>query len=195
MDYRITKNELIDELTGWNAFLKRKVHLIACGGTAMTLLNVKVSTKDIDFMVPNENEYAYLIKTLEDLGYYQVTVYRWKRTGKFVYDLFCGNKIHTTELLESPLENNNNTVFEEYSFIYLGILNFYDLIISKIFHGTQVDFEDCTMLIKARYQEIDLKKLENRFLETASYDVSEIDVVKKMKEFFKIIKEEGIYDK
>ena len=48
MKYRLDKNRLLDILGGWNHFLKRKVHLIACGGTAMTLIGVKPSTKDID---------------------------------------------------------------------------------------------------------------------------------------------------
>jgi hypothetical protein len=34
---RIDKEQLFDVLETWNHFLRRKVHLIACGGTAMTL--------------------------------------------------------------------------------------------------------------------------------------------------------------
>ncbi len=192
--YRISKEELLDEMVGWNSFLKRKTHLIACGGTAMTLLNIKASTKDIDFMVPNVQEYKYLITTIESLGYTQVTGNGWRRDGKFVYDLFCGNNIHTTELLESPLESKNHIPYEEFTQIYIGILNFYDLITSKIFRGTHVDFEDCLTLIKARYKEIDIDVLNERFHETASYDVSEKEVTKKMKEFMELIKKEGIYD-
>jgi len=48
MEYRIDKDTLLDTLSVWNSHLKRKVHLIACGGTALTLLNVKESTKDIE---------------------------------------------------------------------------------------------------------------------------------------------------
>ena len=60
-DYRINKQELLKEIGGWNRFLKRKVHLIACGGTALTLLDLKESTRDIDFIVPHLAEYDYLI--------------------------------------------------------------------------------------------------------------------------------------
>ncbi len=56
MEYRLDKKELIDHLRTWNRFFKRKVHLIACGGTAMTLLGVKASTKDVDFTVPEIRE-------------------------------------------------------------------------------------------------------------------------------------------
>jgi len=37
MEYRLNKDSLLENLSGWNSFLKRKVHLVACGGTAMTL--------------------------------------------------------------------------------------------------------------------------------------------------------------
>jgi len=51
----------------------------------------------------------------------------------FVFDLFRGKYIHTTELLESPLEKGNNTIVKEYSNISLSTLNYYDLITSKLF--------------------------------------------------------------
>ncbi|MEK6681720.1 MAG: hypothetical protein AABY79_07115 [Nitrospirota bacterium] len=47
MEYRIDKERLLDIISAWDSFLKRRVHLIACGGTALTLLGIKASTKDI----------------------------------------------------------------------------------------------------------------------------------------------------
>lgn len=67
MEYRIDKQDLMDRIAGWDGFLKRSVHLITCGGTALTLLGIKTSTKDIDLIVPNLNEYEYLIATLKQL--------------------------------------------------------------------------------------------------------------------------------
>ena len=134
MEYRLNKKILLDELGQWNSFLKRKVHLIACGGTALTLMDIKPSTKDIDFMVPEESEYRYLIKTLKDLGYRQSTGSGWQKEGDvFIYDIFQGNRIHTTELLESPLEKGRHILLKEFSSLYIGILNEYDLIASKLF--------------------------------------------------------------
>jgi len=51
MDYRINKQTLLDVLGQWNGFLRRKIHLIACGGTALTLSDIKPSTKDVDFLL------------------------------------------------------------------------------------------------------------------------------------------------
>ncbi len=192
MDYQIDKQGLLKEIGAWNGFLGRKVILIACGGTALTLLGVKDSTKDIDLMVPRLQEYTYLIKTLEKLGYRPVTGSGWSRGGGFVFDLFQGKRIHTTELLESPLKESNHFLMKEYSRIYLGALNYYDLIISKLFRGTSVDFEDCLTLVSAKQNQIKLEKLRNRYLQTASFDVSEKRVVKNLNYFIKILKEKKI---
>ena len=174
MEYRLDKQRLLDILEQWNRFLKRKVHLIACGGTAMTLLDVKASTKDVDFIVPNVAEHAYLIKTLKSLDYEPVTSWGWLRKGDvFRFDLFPGKKIHTTELLDSPLTPGNHSVLKEYSRLYIGILNYYDLIASKLMRGTGVDYEDCLMLVKARCDQIDVCRLVDHYRELVSYDIAE----------------------
>ena len=81
MDFRLNKHQLLEELRLWNGFLGRKIHLIACGGTALTLLDVKESTKDVDFMVPDESEHKYLIRLLKELGYLQSTASGWQKKG------------------------------------------------------------------------------------------------------------------
>ena len=95
-EYRLDKNELFDNLREWNRFLKRKVHLIACGGTAMTLLGVKASTKDVDFMIPDIREYNYLTKQLPALGYKRTSGPGWKRVGEiFHFVLFIQRQQHS----------------------------------------------------------------------------------------------------
>jgi len=193
MEYRINKQTLLDALEQWNRFLKRKVHLIACGGTAMTLLQVKPSTKDVDFMIPKANEYAYLIKVLKNIGYEQVTGYGWRRKGDiFRFDLFQGNRIHTTELLESPLEPGNHSLLKEYSRLYIGILNEYDLITSKLIRGTGVDFEDCLMLMKFMRHKIDIERLVSHYRELASYDIAEARIAVHIDRFIELLEEKKI---
>ncbi len=194
MEYRLNKQILLDELGLWNRFIKRKVHLIACGGTALTLLDIKPSTKDIDFMVPIESEYKYLIKVLKDLGYEQKTGSGWQKKGDvFIYDIFLGNYIHTTELLKSPLEEGNHVLLKEFSYLYIGILNEYDLIASKLFRGTDVDFEDCLMLFKAHKDKIDIKRMEQHIKELASFDISEERILKNIDYFSDLLKKEKLY--
>jgi len=187
-EYRINKQELLNEISGWNRFLKRKIHLIACGGTALTLLEVKESTRDVDFIVPNLDEYDYLIANLKKLGYKAASGVGWNRGGKYIFDLFRGNNVHTTELLDSPLSPERHIFFEEFAYVYLGILNFYDMLISKLFRGSQVDFEDCIVLFKAKKDEINIKLFKNRFHETASYDVAQDRMLKNLEIFLEKIR-------
>ena len=191
MEYRIDKQGLLDALGAWNGFLKRKVNLVACGGTALTLLDIKASTKDIDLLVPETDEYNYLLKILKDLGYSSASGSGWARDDGFTFDLFRGKSVHTTELLESPLDKGNNIPVKEFSYIYLGVLNYYDLLISKLFRGTSVDMDDCMTLMKAKKAEIDIGRLSRRFKETASYDVSEDKVNNNLEHFMRLLKKEG----
>jgi len=190
MEYRIDKQSLLDRLSAWDGFLKKRVHLIACGGTALTLLGVKPSTNDIDLIVPGSSEYDYLISILKQLGYKTASGWGWSRGDGFIFDLFRRKTVHTTELLESPLEKRNHILIKEFNYIYLGILNYYDLIISKLFRATGIDIEDCLYLIKEKRKDIRIDKLIARFKETASFDVSEEKVNKNLEYFLK----EGLYE-
>lgn len=193
MEYRINKEALFEQFIAWDSFLKRKVHLIACGGTAMTLLGIKASTKDIDLLAPNIDEYEYLLKQLKQLGYRSTSGWGWARDKGFVFDIFKGKLIHTTELLESPLKETNNTLIKEFNHVYLGVLNYYDIIISKLFRATSQDIEDCLALINAKQKDINLDLLIKRFKETASFDVSENAVNLNLEHFLRIMKKRGLY--
>ena len=194
MDYRINNTALLDALALWNRFLRRKVHLIACGGTAMTLLGVKDSTKEVDFMVPVPAEHAYLIKQLSALGYIRETASGWKKEGEIIqYDLFCGNRIHTTELSHSPLEEGRHSLLKQFSRLYIGILNDYDLMASKLMRGTAVDFEDCTALFEAHRESLDISVLEARFDELVDYDTSELRIRPNIRVFKESLRKKGLY--
>ena len=161
----------------------------------MTLLGVKPSTKDIDLIVPVQEEYDYLIKILKELGYEPIRGAGWARDDGFIFDLFRGKFVHTTELLESPLKGENHIFIKEFSSIYLGALNFYDIVISKLFRADQVDVEDSLALMRQKKDDIKLDVLIKRFKQTASFDVSEDKVNKNLEHFLKILKKEGLYGK
>lgn len=160
----------------------------------MTLLGVKPSTKDVDFMAPKVNEHDYLVKQLAALGYNQVTGTGWQRKGEtFRFDIFRGHRIHTTELLVSPLDENRHTVLKEFSHLYIGILNDYDLISSKLMRGTRVDFEDCLSLAESRRADFDIEKLVAHFTELIGYDVAEERLRPNMGHFLDLLREKGLY--
>lgn len=173
-EYRLDREELLENLRAWNRVLRRKVRMIACGGTAMTLLGVKASTKDVDFMVPDIREFNYLTQQLPAMGYKQTKSSGWQRKGEvFHFDIFRGNNIHTTGLLQSPLEDGRNRLLVEFSHLYIGILNDYDLIASKLMRGTRVDFEDSVTLATAHQNELNIEQLVAHFHEMIGYDVAE----------------------
>lgn len=189
-EYRLDKDELLDNLRAWNRVLRRRVRLIACGGTAMTLLGVKASTKDVDFMIPDIREYNYLMKQLQAMGYTQTNGPGWQRRGDvFHFDIFRGNNIHTTGLLQSPLEDGRNSLLVEFSHLYIGILNDYDLIASKLMRGTRVDFEDCVMLAAAHRNKLDIERLVAHFNEMVDYDVAEARLRPNMDHFLELLRE------
>ena len=169
--YRIEVLDLLDTLENWNSLMNFRIHLIACGGTALTLLNIKESTKDIDLIVPEKNEYHKLIKFLKALNY------RYKGNGlahdddpNFIYQLWCGNRVFTTDLLESPLKDKNHILIKKWSHIYLGALNLTDLIITKMFRGTPADRADCIAAFAK--DQVDEEKLFERYSEAARYDLN-----------------------
>jgi len=188
----INKDELFLELSAVNSILRRKINLVACGGTAMTLLNVKPSTIDIDFLVPREDEHTYLIKTLKSAGYEEIiTDRRLKSATEFLYDLFRGQSVYSTELLEDPLAGENNLFINEWSNIYLGCLNYYDLIITKLFRGAETDYRDIYLLWQKIFKEIDFDKLKSRYADHAKYGLNEKRLLDNFECFEKEIKDRG----
>ena len=124
-----------------------------------------------------------------------MTSYGWQRQGDtFHFDIFRGNKIHTTELLESPLKVGQNELLVEFSHLYIGILNDYDLISSKLMRGTIADFEDCVMLAKAHQNTLDLERLTAHFLEMISYDVGEEQLKPNIDYFLKRINNSDLHE-
>jgi hypothetical protein len=195
MNHRIDTSTLMNRLAAWDSFLKRRVRLIACGGTALTLLNIKPSTKDADFIIPDEREHNYLVNILGELGYVQVTGTGWARENDIIFDFYRGLYVYTTGLLDSPLEQDRHILFKEYTQIYVGILNYYDLLITKLFRGIQSDMEDSVALLRAKENEINMTIFEKRFRETAKYDISEKRVLKNLDYFISIIRKEGLNGK
>lgn len=169
--YRLTSTELLETLENWENLMNFRVKLIACGGTALTLLNIKESTKDIDFLVPDVPEYERVMRFLKRIGYVE------KGGGlghpddpNFLYQFWSGSRVFTTELLDSPLMEGKHIFIKKWRHIYLGALNLIDLIITKIFRGTSVDIDDCTAVFAT--EQVEPPGLLHRYVEAASYDVN-----------------------
>lgn len=142
-EFRLTKQGLWDVLEAWDPYLPRKVRVVACGGTALALQDMKESTKDVDFLVPDQEEYKILLSTIQKLGYRQVTGSGWARDGGFVFDLFRGKVVFQAELLDSPLGEGMHIPIRVFKKLSVAALN-----------------------------DLDLEKLKKRCKETALYDLN-----------------------
>lgn len=177
--YRLSANDLLDTLDNWNSLMNFRVHLIACGGTALTLLKIKDSTRDIDFTVPMHKEYDRLMKFLGDLGYEEKGGgFAHDDDPNFIYQFWRGKKVFTTDLLDSPLDPGNHIPIKRWSHIYLAALNLTDLIITKMFRGTSVDRDDCIAAFATG--KVNAEKLLERYSETARYDLNPKKMMKNL---------------
>jgi hypothetical protein len=189
--YRITDRELIQTIDNWEHLINFKVNLIGCGGTALTLLKIKDSTKDIDFIVPIDKEYERLMKFLRSLGYEE------KGGGLahpddpyFLYQFWVGNRVFITDLLDSPLEPGKNIPIKKWRHIYLGAPNLQDIIITKMFRGIQVDVDDCVAAFAT--SEIDPEELLKRYVEAAKYDLNPEKMIQNFIIFAETLLEKGL---
>lgn len=92
-----------------------------------------------------------------------------------------------TELLTSPLEEGGHKVIMEFNKLYLGVLNSYDLMITKLARGAEVDYQDCLTVLQN--EKLDWEKFEKRYKEAAKYSINfGIGEEKAMKNFSELQK-------
>jgi len=190
-EYRITARELLQTIENWEHLINFKVNLIGCGGTALTLLEVKESTKDIDFIVPIGKEHERLMKFLRSLGYKEKGGgFAHPDDPYFLYQFWVGNRVFTTDLLDSPLDPGRNIPIKKWRHIYLGALNLQDLIITKMFRGMRVDVEDCVAAF-ARF-EMDPEELMKRYAEASKHDLNPQKMIQNFIVFAEALLEKGL---
>jgi len=171
--YRIDKEGLFDELRIWGEDLPSPVRLVTCGGTALALLDLKLSTKDIDFLVPDLKEYETLTGYFRSLGW-EGSGARWVRPGgEFIFDVFRGRVVYITELLDDPLVPGQHIPIGDYGRVALSALNLLDVACTKLVRCTGVDLDDCLEVI--RTGRVTPRELAERFREYARYGLNERD--------------------
>lgn len=81
----MTKSALLDFLAVLDKEVSKEITLVAVGGTAMTLLDLKASTIDVDFTIPSKDKLAF-DKALANLPHgFKMT---YGKTGQFFLS-FC----------------------------------------------------------------------------------------------------------
>ncbi len=127
------KSALFDFLSVLNEDLTKKITLVAAGGTAMTLLDLKQSTIDIDFTIPGCDmiEFEQALKN-NSPGY---RVDRWTDGCIFCQTL-------PKDYLEKSIK------IKEFSHISLRALQPVDIIVTKIGRLNARDMQDIEACIK-----------------------------------------------
>ncbi len=138
------KSALFDLLEVLNEDLTKKITLVAAGGTAMTLLDLKDSTLDIDFTIPgcDRIEFEQVLRS-NPPGY---KVDRWTDGCVFCQTL-------PRDYLEKSIK------IKEFSHITLRVLQPVDIIVTKIGRLNDRDIQDIELCIrKCNVSEAEIKE-------------------------------------
>lgn len=157
-------NEL-ENLLQLLADLNIEIEHFALGGTAMVIKNIKESTKDIDFLTTLDFE--ELRKLFKLAGLKEINKSKicniWELDGKTRIDIFFDEFIMGVTLPKDCRELSEHV--RDIGKLKLYILNWYDIIITKLARSEPRDIEDSIKIIKT--QKIDFKKLKKRYYEVA----------------------------
>jgi hypothetical protein len=138
------KSALFDFLSVLNEDLTKKITLVAAGGTAMTLLDLKPSTIDIDFTIPGCDRVAFEKVLKNNPPGYKVD--RWTDGC-----IFCQKLPY--DYLEKSIK------IEEFSHISLRALQPVDIIVTKIGRLNAGDMQDIEACInKAKVSEVMIRE-------------------------------------
>jgi hypothetical protein len=137
------KSALLEFLDVINEDLTKKITLVAAGGTAMTLLDLKSSTIDIDFTIPGSDRVEFELVLKNNPPGYKVD--RW--TDGYIY---C------QKLPKDYLEKSIK--IKEFSRIVLRALHPLDIVVTKIGRLNQRDIQDIEACIREfKISEVELK--------------------------------------
>ena len=144
---RVSKTELLGFLDLFDQELDKNIGLIAVGGTAMTLLGIKASTKDIDFNIPSKEDFEEF-KRVNDRIKPGVKIDVWPSNMIF-------SEILPEDYVKSTIEYKTN-----FKKIDVRILSPIDIACSKISRFSASDVEDIQDCI--RHAKITKKHLAER---------------------------------
>ncbi len=127
------KKALFEFLEVINESLSKKITLVAAGGTAMTLLDLKPSTMDIDFTIPSS-----------DLPEFEQALQN--NPSGFKVDRWTDGYVFCQSLPNDYIRNSSQ--IREFSHISLRALHPIDIIATKVGRLNQRDIQDIENIIK-----------------------------------------------
>jgi hypothetical protein len=144
MHSELDKSVLLDLLGEFEKQLGRKIILVAAGGTAMTLLNLKSSTIDIDFTGPE--------KDIDEFNHIQKLV-----SHGYKIDTWPDGRIFMLQLPEDYLERSKK-IETQLRKIDLRALHPIDIVLTKICRlntRDRADIESCIKNYKLTREDMD----------------------------------------
>jgi len=157
----IDANELFELIRSISKYIEKEIKMYALGGTALTILKLKKSTRDIDINIESSREYEYICKIFEQLGFERIST-GWMTQEGLKFDIFHGSNIMGTELLENCITNAK--FIDAFGNIKLFTLPLEDIIISKLARGDLRDFNDIKAILES--EDINLNALTQRYKKT-----------------------------
>ena len=141
---QVGSKKLFDVLLEFNRYLASELGAIAVGGTALTLLGKKESTKDIDLCFEDEQGKKRFIRTAERLGY---THESDRLIGHgIIIDVYSNGFIFCVQL---PPDYRGKTVqIRNMGKLSISALSPEDLIITKTARLNERDTEDIEGIFK-----------------------------------------------
>ena len=137
----LDKAVLFNLLKNFDEEAKEKITLVAVGGTAMTLLDLKVSTLDIDFTVPRSDKPEFdRVRNLVPHG--------------FKIDVYVDGSVFCNTLPDDYLDRSSE--IRNFNKIFLRALHPVDIIVTKIGRLNDRDIQD----IQACISSCNIKKEE-----------------------------------
>jgi len=124
----IPKEPLLSLIKEIDAHLERKIDLYAVGGTAMTLLDLKASTKDIDFNLKPSDYKEFKNALAKTIHGYRIDIY--------------SDGLIFTQQLPQDYEDKAIPIKSNFNKINLYSIHPVDIVVTKIGRLNERDFED-----------------------------------------------------
>lgn len=167
----LNKRVLLDFLDEIDKDLKKKITLVAVGGTAMTLLDVKPSTVDVDFTGPGEDIEEFE-RTLKNVPH------------GFKVDCWKDGMVFSQILPEDYLKKS--VAIQRMRNIALKALYPVDIVVTKIGRLDQRDLEDIEDCIKKfKLKKNQILKRAKRVEYVGREDNYQINLESVIRKFFK----------
>ncbi|MEK6867331.1 MAG: hypothetical protein AABX98_00770, partial [Nanoarchaeota archaeon] len=97
-----TKDDLLAFIQKLDYFIDQPVTIIVLGGTALTLVDLKSSTRDIDFIISSKDAQV-LLKLFTVLGFKEIAERRWLTKDGIIIDIYLDDYIVNVKLLKPSI--------------------------------------------------------------------------------------------